>query len=105
MVTPASSALSQPAQASFCPKNNQAMAKIPAGTKTESDSTPSRDSHDERHCEKARQARSGWPRWNVEAISPNETSPRETPIAREPNQRLSGRRVVLDRIPIRNSKP
>src|SRR5687768_952651 len=32
--------------------------------------TPSRDSQELRHCEKARQARSGRPRWNSDAISP-----------------------------------
>ena len=33
-------------------------------------STPSRDSQLDRHWLSARQARSGWPRWKVELISP-----------------------------------
>ena len=32
--------------------------------------TPSRDSQEERHCLKARQARSGWPRCKVEDSKP-----------------------------------
>src|SRR5438045_5998327 len=48
------------------PKNTQPMPKIAAGTKVNTDMTPSRNSQEERHCEKARQARSGRPRWNTE---------------------------------------
>src|SRR3546814_5363361 len=39
-----------------------------AGSRVAIDITPSRDSHEVRHCENARHARSGLPRW------PSETS-------------------------------
>src|SRR5207237_10576691 len=104
-VRAAKAALSQPAQTRTWPKNSQAMPRIPAGRKTESDSKPSRDSHELRHCEKARQARSGWPRWNVEATRPIEARPSDKPSAKNPNQRLSGRMAVPDNTPIRNNRP
>ena len=44
------------------PKNTQPMPKTAAGKNVRTEKTPSRDSQDERHCEKARQARSGRPR-------------------------------------------
>src|SRR2546421_327970 len=52
------------------PKNTQPMPKTAAGTKVSTDMTPSRDSQEKRHCEKARQARSGRPRWNTEETRP-----------------------------------
>ena len=47
--------------------------------------TPSRDSQEERHCEKARQARSGWPRWKVDDNKPMVMRPSATTIAVSPN--------------------
>ena len=41
-----------------------------AGASVATDTMPSRDSHDVRHCENARQARSGLPRWPTEQSSP-----------------------------------
>ena len=49
---------------------SHAQPKASAGAKVTMAATPSRDSHDERHWDSARQARSGWPRWAVDAISP-----------------------------------
>ena len=46
---------------------------------------PSRDSQDERHCESARQARSGWPRWSSDASRPSVISPRAMANAARPN--------------------
>src|SRR5579884_1013888 len=52
------------------PKNIQPIANASAGKKVATENTPSRDSHEVRHCEKARHARSGRPRWNTEELSP-----------------------------------
>src|SRR6185437_3235686 len=41
-----------------------------AGTYVTTDATPSRDSHDESHCENARHARAGRPRCNVDESNP-----------------------------------
>ena len=45
--------------------------------------TPSRDSHDVRHCENARHARAGLPRWNIELTSPTvvSSSPTSSSVA------------------------
>ena len=69
------------------------------------EATPSRDSQELRHWEKARQARSGRPRWKVEASRPKETAPSESPKAATANQRLSGKKLVPVSSPTRNSRP
>ena len=51
---------------------------------------PSRDSHELRHCDTARQARSGWPRWNVDASNPAPLSASASSAATTPNQRVPG---------------
>jgi hypothetical protein len=81
------------------------MASAPAGRYVVSDAIPSRESQEERHCETARQARSGRPRWKVEAMRPKEIAPKERAKAASANQRLSGRSGVPVRRPIRNSRP
>src|SRR3954447_11874322 len=72
------------------PKKIQPIAKIAAGMKVATDSTPSRDSHDERHCEKARHARSGRPRWKAEETRPAAASTNAVASATKPNPLLSG---------------
>src|SRR5690606_21187980 len=87
------------------PKKTQPTANSPAGTKVSTEATPSRESHEVRHCEKARHARSGWPRWKVEEISPPTARPKDTANATTPNQELEGSRPRGPRIPSRNSSP
>src|SRR5215472_13958702 len=73
IVTAASAAArmpQNPINPSVRPKKNQPMPKIAAGTKVSTENTPSRDSHELRHCEKARHARSGRPRCQVDDSSP-----------------------------------
>src|SRR6266851_5726849 len=72
------------------PKRTQPIAKIAAGTKVATAITPSRDSHDERHCEKARHARSGRPRWKTDETSPPAASAKEVAKAVKPNPLLAG---------------
>src|ERR1700676_4301583 len=60
----------RPITPSVTPKKIPPTTKIAAGTKVMTDMTPSRDSQDERHCEKARHARSGRPRWKTDETSP-----------------------------------
>src|SRR3977135_2101084 len=79
-----------PITPSVTPKKIQPIPKTAAGTKVMTDMTPSRDSHDERHCEKARQARSGWPRWNAEETRPAAASTNAVAKATKPNPLLSG---------------
>src|SRR6202790_4367865 len=59
-----------PMMPEVAPNNSQPTPKTAAGTKVATDMTPSRDSQDERHCEKARHARSGRPRWKTDETSP-----------------------------------
>src|SRR5436190_2314908 len=79
-----------PITPSVTPKKIQPIAKIAAGTKVMTDMTPSRDSQDERHCEKARHARSGRPRWNAEETGPAAASTNAVASATKPNPLLSG---------------
>src|SRR6266404_2782785 len=72
------------------PKRTQPVAKIAAGTKVATAITPSRDSQDERHCEKARQARSGRPRWKTDDISPPAASAKDAAKPAKPNPALAG---------------
>src|SRR5436190_23123127 len=81
---------SRPITPSVTPKKIQPIAKIAAGTKVMTDMTPSRDSHDERHCEKARHARSGRPRWNAEETRPAAASTNAVASETKPNTLLSG---------------
>src|SRR5690242_10960827 len=85
------------------PKNTQPMPKIAAGTKVKTDMTPSRDSQEERHCEKARQARSGRPRWNTEETRPAAARMKAVASAANPNQPLCGKRPSGAARPSRNS--
>src|SRR5437763_3445547 len=85
------------------PKNTQPMPKIAAGTKVNTDMTPSRDSQEERHCEKARQARSGRPRWNTEETRPAAARMKAGASATKPNQPLCGNRPSGAARPSRNS--
>src|SRR5258708_30607114 len=72
------------------PKKIQPIAKIAAGTKLATAITPSRDSQDERHCEKARHARSGRPRWKTEETSPPAASTNAVANAAKPNPASAG---------------
>src|SRR5229473_3458339 len=72
------------------PKKIQPIAKIAAGTKLATAITPSRDSQDERHCEKARHARSGRPRWKIDETSPPVASTKAIAKAVRPNPALAG---------------
>src|SRR5713226_9586224 len=72
------------------PKKIQPIAKIAAGTKLAPAITPSRDNHDERHCEKARHARSGRPRWKTDETSPPAASTKAVASAVRPNQGSAG---------------
>src|SRR5690348_4391113 len=82
---------------------HHANARI--GTKLATDATPSRDSHDERHCENARQARCGWPRCRVEESRPAATN--AAPIASASNASLGaiGKGSNTNTTPRRNSSP
>src|SRR5438067_13059917 len=79
-----------PTTPSVTPKKIQPIAKIAAGTKVTTDMTPSRDSQEERHCEKARHARSGRPRWNAEETRPAVDRAKAVANATKPNPLLSG---------------
>src|ERR1051325_6289863 len=95
-IVPAASAAAamphNPIKPEVAPKKIQPIAKIAAGIKVATDSTPSRDSHDDRHCEKARQARSGRPRWNTEEASPPAARMKAIARAVNPNQGCAGNR-------------
>src|SRR5712691_13378644 len=71
-------------------KKIQPIAKIAAGTKLAPAITPSRDSQDERHCEKARHARSGRPRWKTDETSPPDARTKASANAVKPNPLLAG---------------
>src|SRR5436190_23991152 len=79
-----------PAKPVVTPKKIQPIAKIAAGTKVATAITPSRDSHDERHCEKARHARSGRPRWKTDETSPPAANTKAIANAVKPNPVLAG---------------
>src|SRR5438270_4545616 len=81
---------SKPITPSVTPKKIQPIPKTAAGTKVASDMTPSRDSQDERHCEKARHARSGRPRWNTEETSPAAASTKAVASTANPKPPLAG---------------
>src|SRR5579863_7271372 len=93
-IVPAASAAARmphnPVNPDVAAKKIQPIAKIAAGTKVATDITPSRDSQDERHCEKARHARSGWPRWKIDETSPPAASAKATAKAANQNQGSAG---------------
>src|SRR4051794_3239446 len=93
---------SRPTTPALVPKKIQPIAKIAAGIKVATDSTPSRDSQDDRHCEKARQARSGRPRWKAEETRPPAASANATARLQKPNQGEAGSRPTGTPRPIRN---
>src|SRR6202011_8573 len=68
-------------------KNTQPIPKIPAGKKVRAENTPSRDSQDDRHCENARHARSGRPRWNTDETSPPAASTKAVASAANPDRK------------------
>src|SRR5215208_2998290 len=74
------------------PKKIQPIANTNPVTNVATERTPSRDSQDERHCENARHARSGRPRWNTEERRPTAASPKALAKAATPNQGLTGSR-------------
>src|SRR5580765_3398157 len=74
------------------PNSSQPIAKTAAGTEVATAKTPSRDSHDERHCENARHARSGRPRWKTDETSPPAASTKAVASAVRPNQGSAGKR-------------
>src|SRR5947208_4481797 len=81
---------SRPITPSVTPKKIQPIAKIAAGTNVAIDMTPSRDSQDERHCEKARHARSGRPRWKTHETRPAAASTKAVAKAANPKPALAG---------------
>src|ERR1051326_2618555 len=85
------------------PNRIQPIANTAEGTKVATAITPSRDSQDERHCEKARHARSGRPRWNTEEASPPAARANAVPSAATPNQGLAGSSSNGTPTPTRNS--
>src|SRR3954471_23568240 len=86
----AASTPNSPITPSVTPKKIQPIAKIAAGTNVMTDMTPSRDSQEERHCETARQARSGRARRNTDEASPAVASTKAVVSATKPNPLLSG---------------
>ena len=92
-VTTAPMAASNPAiatQPPVRPSSTQPMPNSPAGTKVTTEATPSRDSQELRHCEKARQARSGRPRWPVDDKRPAAIRPSASPMPTSPSQKSGG---------------
>src|SRR5207302_11498089 len=85
------------------PEKIQPIAKIAVGTKVATAITPSRDSHDERHCEKARHARSGRPRWKTDETSPPAASTKASARPAKPNHRSAGSKPSGTPSPSRNS--
>src|SRR5438132_11956155 len=81
---------SKPITPSVTPKKIQPIPKTAAGTKVATDMTPARDSQDERHCEKARHARSGRPRWKTDDTSPPAASTKAVASAAKPKPPLAG---------------
>ena len=71
--------------------STQARANIPATGYVATAAIPSRDSQLVRHCENARHARSGWPRWTADDTSPALTSVRASakPVSEKPRSRGS----------------
>src|SRR5216683_7550754 len=93
MVPAASTAARMPHKPTIpdvAPKKIQPIAKIAAGTKVATAVTPSRDSQDERHCEKARHARSGRPRWKTDETSPPAASTKPAAKPAKPNPGSAG---------------
>src|SRR5450755_2611316 len=74
------------------PKNTQPTKTKPIGTKAATATTPSRASQEDRHCENARQARSGRPRWAVDDKRPAEISAIAPPIPASPRPSEIGTR-------------
>src|SRR5215212_2130477 len=87
------------------PAETQAAEKARAGTKVTIAATPSRDSQEERHCVKARHARSGWLRCSVEAHSPTTIRPKDKPAVARAKERSSGSAPKAASTPHSASKP
>jgi hypothetical protein len=83
----------------------EASPKMPVGTKVTTLAIPSRDSHDERHCENARQARSGRPRCSVDDRSPAVISASANPKLTMRNVRSAGRCPTVANVPSITSSP
>src|ERR1700688_721881 len=87
----------------MAPKKIQPIAKIAARPRVRTAITPSRDSQDERHCEKARQARSGRPRWKTDETSPPAASAKAVAKTVKPNPAFSGSNASGTPIPIKSN--
>src|SRR5215469_17585815 len=94
-----------PIKPCVAPKNTHPMPNTEAGRKVSTAQTPSRDSQEERHCENARQARSGRPRWKAEEPSPATASAIAAANATKANQLLSGSKPSGAPIPSSSSSP
>src|SRR5438270_6509906 len=95
---------SKPITPSVTPKKIQPIPNTAADTNVASDMTPSRDSQDERHCEKARHARSGRPRWNTDETRPAVASTKAVASATKPKPLLSGNSPIGAARPSRNNR-
>jgi len=82
-----------------------AIRKMIAGRKVSTAATPSRDSQEDRHCDSARQARSGRPRCSSEEQSPAAISASAMMAAVAPKSVFAGKRPSGLSTPSQNSKP
>ena len=108
MVAAASAAANipqRPTRPPVTPKKTQPMPKIAVGRNVKTEKTPSRDSQDDRHCEKARHARSGRPRCRTEEASPLAASKTALASAAKPKAWLAGNKPSGVPIPSKISKP
>src|SRR5215212_2911840 len=87
------------------PKKTQPTANTKPVNKVATERTPSRDSQDERHCENARHARSGRPRWNTDERRPPAANAKALANAATPNQGLTGSRPSGTPRPSSSSSP
>src|SRR5581483_9709535 len=81
-----------PTNPPVAPKNTQPTANTAAGSTVTTANSPSRDSHDERHCDSARSARSGRPRCSADEASPPAASSAASTRLSTANPGLSGTR-------------
>ena len=68
-------------------------------------STPSRESHDVRHCENARQARSGRPRCAVDDKSPAVISSSASPKPKKPSHGSASTQPMMPTSASQTSSP
>src|SRR5688572_2433793 len=87
------------------PPRHRTHASHNAGANRTTEATPSRESHELRHCENARHARKGWPRCASDDSNPAITISSPSPIA---GSAVSGRiaaGVVIECRPSSASRP